>query len=230
MSNYYSTSMQIGRVSQILEVFMEDSSTASTGKTALAFGDVTITYSRQGIATPVAVTEATMTLGTWASGGFIKINDTTRKGWYQFGIPDSSLGDSGGLGTAKAYVDFHFVASGAFDTTMRVHLFQNVFHADINLVLDDTNSQDEWIVKWFKNGGRVPAADVTSATIEVVDRAGTNIVAAGTAMTAIDGNFFIYNATGTGRLTAGQTAVVTASSTIDSVARSYDRVVGRDST
>lgn len=34
-----------------------------------------------------AVTLATMTLGTYASGGFVQINATTRPGWYAFGYP-----------------------------------------------------------------------------------------------------------------------------------------------
>lgn len=229
MSNYYSTSMPIARTSQILEIFMEDASTASTGKTGLGFGDVTILYTRQGVAAPVAVTEQNMTLGTWASGGWKLIDDSAYKGLYEFGIPDAALVNAPQPAEAPAYVDIHVTASDAFDTIMRVHLTQNVYHADVNLVLDDTNSQDEWIVKWFKNGVPLPSSDVTNPIIIIVDLAGTSLTT-GASMTAINSNFFIYNATGTERLTAGQTAVVTVSATIDSSTRTYDRVVGRDST
>ena len=43
----------------------------------------------------------------------------------------------------------------------------NVYHADLQLTLDDTNSQDEWTVVWFKNGIR-QTSGITSPQIQLV--------------------------------------------------------------
>jgi len=39
----------------------------------------------------VQITLATATLGTWTSGGFIAVDNTTMPGWYEIGIPDAAL-------------------------------------------------------------------------------------------------------------------------------------------
>jgi hypothetical protein len=52
---------------------------------------LTAYYYREGAATAVSITLATMTVGTWATGGFKEIDATNMPGWYQLGIPDAAL-------------------------------------------------------------------------------------------------------------------------------------------
>jgi len=39
----------------------------------------------------IQITLATMTLGTWTSGGFVAVDNTNMPGWYEFGIPNEAL-------------------------------------------------------------------------------------------------------------------------------------------
>ena len=103
-----------------------------------------------------------------------------------------------------------------------------VYHADIELTVDNINSQDEYTVVWFKNGVRQTA--VTAATIQVVKRSdGSNLIAS-TAMTQIGSTgAFKYDAVTTQRTTAGEDAIAIASATIDAGTVSFSRNVTRDS-
>src|SRR5690606_6186465 len=61
---------------------------------------------------------------------------------------------------------------------------EDVYHADIQLTVDDSNSQDEYTVIWFLNGTRITSG-ITSPTIQVIKRSdGTDLVAS-TPMTEI---------------------------------------------
>lgn len=100
-----------GTTSKIIEVVLRNSTTGQplTGK---LFSDMTIAYHRQGAA-KTAVTEVTMTAGTWASGGFKETDDT---GIYQFGIPDAALA------TGTDSVVITFTCSGAITVVKEIIL------------------------------------------------------------------------------------------------------------
>lgn len=80
--------------SKLLRVFIPDSTvTTGAGKTGLAFNTASLAayYIREGSATATAITLATMTVGTWASGGFKEIDATNMPGLYELGVPDAAL-------------------------------------------------------------------------------------------------------------------------------------------
>jgi hypothetical protein len=83
-----------GTVSKLARVYIQDSS-SSVGAplTGLVFNSAGLTwyYIEEGSASPTAVTLATMTVGTWASGGFKEIDATHMPGWYEIGIPNAAL-------------------------------------------------------------------------------------------------------------------------------------------
>ncbi len=79
---------------KILAVFIRDSSkTNGAGLTGLVFGSSGLTayYWREGDATATAITLATMTLGTYASGGFKEMDATNMPGWYSFCPPNAAF-------------------------------------------------------------------------------------------------------------------------------------------
>jgi len=78
--------------SQLIEIFISDSSsTTGAGKTALVYNSTNLTaYYYCSGTTATSVTLATMTVGTWASGGFKEIDAANMPGWYQFGIPNNA--------------------------------------------------------------------------------------------------------------------------------------------
>ncbi len=84
-----------GVTSQTALIFVQDSSkTDGSGLTGLAFGTASLSwfYYREGAGTGgTAVTLATQTIGTWATGGFIELDATDMPGWYEIGIPNAAL-------------------------------------------------------------------------------------------------------------------------------------------
>ncbi len=83
-----------GATSNILQIFIADSSsTTGAGLTALTSGSSGLTayYHRDTDTTATVISLTTMTLGTFTSSGFLKIDDTNMPGWYQFCPPDAAL-------------------------------------------------------------------------------------------------------------------------------------------
>lgn len=83
-----------GTTSKLIDIFAQDSSVATgAGLTGLVFNTASLTayYYREGAASAVSITLATMTLGTWATGGFIVVDGTNMPGAYQLGVPNAAL-------------------------------------------------------------------------------------------------------------------------------------------
>lgn len=105
----------------------------------------------------------------------------------------------------------------------------SVYAAQIDLSLDDDNSQDEYTVQWFKNGAPVTSG-ITSPTIQVIKRAdGTDLVAQ-VAMSQIGSTgAYKYDVTSAGsRISEGEAVVVHVQATIDGATRTWRRVLSRD--
>lgn len=79
-----------------------------TPKTGLLYSDMTITYTRNNGSADVDVTEVTMTMGTWGSGGWIQVDSTNSPGLYQFAMPDAAIA------TGAESVTFSFKATSTF--------------------------------------------------------------------------------------------------------------------
>lgn len=83
-----------GATSKLVQVFIQDNSvTTGAGLTGLVFNTASLSayYYREGAASATAITLATMTLGTWTSGGFVVVDGTNMPGVYQLSIPDAAL-------------------------------------------------------------------------------------------------------------------------------------------
>ena len=80
-----------GTTSKIVTIFIQDSSsTTGAGLADLLFNSASLTgyWIAEGDATATQITMATMTIGTWATGGFIEVDATNLPGVYQIGLPD----------------------------------------------------------------------------------------------------------------------------------------------
>lgn len=85
-----------GATSILVRVFIQDSSsTTGAGLTGLVFNSGSLVCYRMrdddGNAGATAITLATATLGTWATGGFKEKDATNAPGWYEFGVPNAAL-------------------------------------------------------------------------------------------------------------------------------------------
>jgi len=86
--------VQQNAASQLATIFVQNSSlTTGAGLTGLAYNTASLTayYFRQGDASSTQIVLATMTLGTWATSGFIVVDATHMPGVYQIGIPNAAL-------------------------------------------------------------------------------------------------------------------------------------------
>lgn len=105
---------------------------------------------------------------------------------------------------------------------------EDVYHADIDLSIDETNIQDEYTISWFKNGVRVTSG-ITVPKLQVVKRAdGSDLIALDN-MTQIGSIGSYKYDEGTNRITAGEAMVAVVTATIDASSRSFARVLSRDS-
>lgn len=85
---------KVGVTSQILQVFIQDSSSASgAGLTGLVYNSSGLAayYHRDTDTTATSISLVTMTLGTYTSGGFKEIDATNMPGWYQFCPPNAAF-------------------------------------------------------------------------------------------------------------------------------------------
>lgn len=83
-----------GTTSKTVKVFIQDNSvTTGAGLTGLAFNTAGLTayYIREGAAAAVAISLATATLGTWATGGFVVVDGTNMPGVYELSLPNAAL-------------------------------------------------------------------------------------------------------------------------------------------
>jgi len=104
----------------------------------------------------------------------------------------------------------------------------DLYHADIQVAIDGTNSQDEYTVAWFKNGVRITSG-ITVPQLQVVKRAdGTDLIAA-TDLTEIGSTHTWKYDESSDRLTNGEAALAIVTATIDGSSREFAKVVGRDS-
>ena len=80
-----------GTASKLARIFVQDSSsTTGAGLTGLLFNSASLTayWIAEGDATATQITLATMTAGTWASGGFDEVDATNLPGVYEIGLPN----------------------------------------------------------------------------------------------------------------------------------------------
>lgn len=85
---------KVGATSEIWQIFIADSSsTTGAGLTALAYnsGSLTVYWHRDTDTTATTSALVDMTVGTFTSYGFKKIDDTNMPGWYQFCPPNAAL-------------------------------------------------------------------------------------------------------------------------------------------
>jgi hypothetical protein len=191
----------------------------------------------------------TLTLNLYARGGTTVVNtggDTAAAdaaGRYVWGVAealagiyDAEIKTSGGVRVGGGVVAIaaddtnnYAINATAIDTDANAQVSAtNVYHADIELTVDETNLRDEYSAVWYKDGVRITSG-ITSPTIQVIKRVdGTDLIAS-TAMTQIGSTGAYKYDEATSRVIAGEAVVVVVNGTIDSAARTFARALSRDS-
>jgi len=105
----------------------------------------------------------------------------------------------------------------------------NLYYADINFVKDNTASQDEYTVSWFKNNQLVTNGGVSNTFLNSYKRSDGTLLINNQSMTQIGTlPVFKYDATGVSRQANGEAVYVVVSGTIDGAYRTWGALVGRD--
>lgn len=117
---------------------------------------------------------------------------------------------------------------GAGNLVVTLDDTEDVYHADIQFTRDQANTTDEWTVTWYRNG--VATAPTGTPTIQIVKRVdGTDLVAAAN-MTQIGATSSFKYDEATNRITVGEAVIAIAAATVNGGARTFRKLIGRDST
>jgi len=122
--------------SQLVTVSIKNATTGN-GLTGLLFNTAGLTayYTREATGTPVAITLATMTAGTWASGGFVELDAANQPGLYQLGVPDAVAA------AGEVYADISLKgAANMFDVNFKVELINQIDLGSDNRVLNSADA------------------------------------------------------------------------------------------
>jgi hypothetical protein len=188
--------------------FREDDTETFVSAPAFADKDITLT---EGSSENLGVYTASVTATAWSDG------------LYRFRVHDSAQSN-------KCVAAAMFAVKNGCEVTVgEESAAHDIYHADIQLDIDTSNSRDEYTIIWYRNGIR-QTSGITSPTIQVIKRSDGSDLIASTAMSQIASTgLYKYDATTTARQTAGEAYVVVVTASINSATREWSRVIGRDS-
>lgn len=107
--------------------------------------------------------------------------------------------------------------------------FDPVYQARVDVVDDNANTTDRYVVCLFKNGIAYHDGSVTGPTIQVWDKDGVDLIAEDVMVEAGSTNTYFYDATGAARMVDGAAYVAKVVADIGGVAMEWFQVIGRDS-
>lgn len=192
-----------GTTSKRLKVFINDSTVSTgAGKTALTNSDVTAYYIREGDSSATSISVVSATLGTYTSGGFIKIHDTNMPGAYEFDPPDACFATGAnsvlimikGTGIAPVLIECQLVDFDPNDagslglTAVQAQLIDSVTHggAAAKFQLGSTSSTPPFqvnnsagpAVRWRATGGNNDAFELSgNGTGHDINLSGDGLIA-----------------------------------------------------
>ena len=106
-----------GSTSNILHIFLKDSSkTDGSGDTNESYSSTHAYYIRSGASSYDSINLVSATIGTYTSGGFVKVNTDNMPGVYEFDPPDACFADGADS------VSFYIYADGSMPLFMDIQL------------------------------------------------------------------------------------------------------------
>lgn len=177
--------MKAGETNQSIPLFIQDtSSIVGAGLGSLVFNSsgLAAKYRRQGDSSWTTISLATMTLGTWATGGFISDGGSVTGG-YEFGIPNAVIASSAGVEWAEIEI---YGAANMLAVLIFIELdavnYQSAtaFMTGVNSLAPPSN----WNLMVVDASGRVDVSKVLGAAQTARDLGGT-LGVAGAGLTAL---------------------------------------------
>ncbi len=181
-----------GTTSRIIDVFIQDSSSAvGAGLTGLVFNSGSLTafyYLNDAPTGATAITLVTMTIGTFASSGFIEVDAADMPGVYSLGVPNAALtgADSviiylkGATNMAPVVLEIQLTNYDPYDVVrMVMTALPNVAAGSAGGVATDTDSNGAVRIvdgtgarEINTNVGAVALVDLVTTTTTVTDDVG----------------------------------------------------------
>lgn len=128
--------IQAGTTSKAVDIFINTSGLVGLGSLVFNSAGLIAYYHREGANASVQIPLITSTLGTWASGGFVQVDNTNMVGMYQLGIPNAAL--ASGAGWVKIILAG---ASTMVPTVLTIELTAiNILSADFGLLTSATQN------------------------------------------------------------------------------------------
>ena len=203
-----------GTTSKIARIFIQDlSSSTGAGLTGLVYNSSGLNayYIIEGAASPVAITLATATVGTYTNGGFKEISSTNLPGYYEVGIPDLAFASGNSvLIVFKGATNMPVVA---LEFELDAINYQDAIRAGLTALPSANASASNGLLTVGTGSGQInpvsgglPAA--TTAATGTAQAGGTNTITLQAGSSAVvdlyKGNFIVIGS-GTG---AGQSRVI----------------------
>lgn len=220
-------SIKAGSTSKLLNLFIQDSSsTVGAGLGSLAYNTASLTayYFREGAASAVAITLATMTLGTWATGGFVVVDGTNMLGAYQLALPDAAVAAG-----AKSVMVYLKGAANMAPLVLEIELtaVDNQSAGSFITAVNGVAQTGDSYTRLGAPAGASVSADVAAVQAKTANLpaapASTTNITAGTITTVTN----LTNAATAGDLTATmKTSVTTAATAATPIAASVTGAVG----
>lgn len=216
-----------GATALLVDIFVPDvQSGGGAGLTGLANDTAGLAayYHRNTEANDVEIELAAMSLGTWASGGFVEVDSTNMPGVYQLGLPNALLAD----GADSAVVMLHG-AAGMAPVLLEVQLTDQVYQARIWMTDDNQAGIDRYLTRvWVDD--EVVMSGLSNPTIQVVKPDDTDLIAETPMSPGVgaDGRLR-HNATGAERILDGQLYEVIVRVTVNGAERMFAQQISRDS-
>lgn len=164
--------IKAGSTSVLAEILVLDSaSTTGAGLTNKVYTDFTAYYHRSNSSSATSMSLATMTAGTWASNGLIKLDDTNMPGLYQVGIPDAALA------SGAQYVTIMYKGTGMVPTVLEIQLTGvSVANIEANVITTTSIADGAYTGAKFASDGTMQAGSGGSTAVLATTESATDDV------------------------------------------------------
>ena len=105
---------------------------------------------------------------------------------------------------------------------------QDIYYCNIKMNKDATNSRDEYVFNWFKNGTPLSSGSISNPAVSIYNTSDGSSFITNQQLTFASVNLGVLRYNSTSLLPSGETYLVVTSGTIDSSTRTWQNLVGVD--
>lgn len=217
---------------------------------------LTAYYSKTGSSSATSISLVTCTLGSFTSGGFKELDATNMPGVYELHIPDAALSSGaetvhimlkGASNMVPVLIEVELdlinyqqsIPDGVWTANILSYpsgntygsgvtgLIQNIYYADIELIPDSANNQDEYGIQWFRNSIPLTSGEINNPAFSVYNGINGSSLLLNRVLSYAGSNLGMLSKIETTLTSSGVPYLIIASGTIDNAVRQWQNVVGK---